>query len=105
MRDFIHIDDCINGSVTMMDKIDDGSAVNLSTGLYTSFIEFAGLAAELCGYSPEVRGMSDKPAGVHARGGDTTLQRALGFTAKIEFATGVKRALDYYYTHRVCAGL
>ena len=105
MRDFIHIDDCVAGAVKMMDKIEDGSSVNLSTGVYTSFIEFASLAARLCGYSPEVRGMSDKPAGVHARGGDTTLQRALGFTPTIEFATGVGRALDYYFTHKACASL
>ena len=96
MRDFIHIDDCVVGAVATMDKIDDGDAVNLSTGIYTSFIEFARKAAELCGYAPEVRGMSDKPAGVHARGGDTQKQKALGFTHSIDFSTGIRRALDYY---------
>jgi GDP-L-fucose synthase len=96
MRDFIHIDDCVAGAIATMDKISDGNAVNLSTGIYTSFIGFAGLAAKLCGYSPEVRGMSQQPAGVHARGGDTQKQIALGFEYKIDFATGVKRALDYY---------
>jgi nucleoside-diphosphate-sugar epimerase len=96
MRDFIHIDDCVAGAVATMDKIEDGDAVNLSTGLYISFIEFARMAAELVGYRPEVRGMSDKPAGVHARGGDTAKQKALGFTYTIDFATGVRRALNYY---------
>jgi GDP-L-fucose synthase len=96
MRDFIHIDDCVAGVVATMDKIHDGDAVNLSTGIYTSFIEFARIAAKLCGYSPEVRGMSEKPTGVYARGGDTQKQRTLGFKYKIDFATGVKRALDYY---------
>ena len=67
-----------------------------STGIFTSFIEFARMAAELCGYRPEVRGMSDKPAGVHARGGDTQKQKALGFTHSIDFSTGIRRALDYY---------
>ncbi len=62
-----------------MDKIDDGDAVNLSTGIFTSFIDFARLAAELVGYRPVVRGMSDKPVGVHACGGDTSKQNALGF--------------------------
>ena len=96
MRDFIHIDDCVAGVIATMDKIHDGNAVNLSTGIYTSFIEFARMAAKLCGYSPEVRGMSDQPAGVHARGGDTRKQMALGFKYEIDFATGIKRALDYY---------
>jgi nucleoside-diphosphate-sugar epimerase len=96
MRDFIHIDDCVMGVVATMDQIDNSDAVNLSTGIYTSFIEFARLAAEQCGYSPEVRGMSDQPGGVYARGGDTAKQKELGFKYKIDFPTGIKRALHYY---------
>lgn len=100
MRDFIHIEDCVRGVIATMDKIDDGDAINLSTGLYTSFIDFARMAAELSGYKPEVRGMSGQPAGVHARGGDTTKQRSLGFTHTIDFHTGIARALDYYEKRR-----
>jgi GDP-L-fucose synthase len=96
MRDFIHIDDCVEGVLTTMDKIDDAGALNLSTGIFTSFIEFARLAAGLAGYNPEVKGMSDKPAGVHARAGDTTKQHALGFKHKVGFEQGVKRALEWY---------
>ncbi|MFP5231717.1 MAG: NAD-dependent epimerase/dehydratase family protein [Acidobacteriota bacterium] len=96
MRDFIHIDDCIDGIMATVDAIDDGEAVNLSTGILTSFLEFAAMAAEIAGYHPEVRGMSDKPEGVHARGGDTAKQRSLGFEAKIPFRAGIQRALDYH---------
>jgi len=95
MRDFIHIEDCIDGVMTMMDKIDDGDAVNLSTGVLTSFVDFVRLAAELAGYEPEVRGRSDQPEGVFARGGDTAKQAALGFSAKTSFRQGVARALEY----------
>ena len=96
MRDFIHIDDCVDGIMATVDQIDDANAVNLSTGLLTSFIEFAKLAAEIAGYRPEVKGLSDKPAGVHARGGDTTKQAKLGFRHKIDFRTGIERALNYH---------
>src|SRR4029079_2159446 len=78
MRDFIHIDDCVAGVIATMDKIHDGDAVNLSTGIYTSFIEFALMAAKTCGYLPEVTGMSEQPSGVHARGGDIQKQQELG---------------------------
>ncbi len=98
MRDFIHIDDCVDGVMTTMDRIDDGAAVNLSTGILTSFKEFARKAAAIAGYEPEINGMSDKPEGVFARGGDTAKQVALGFTAKISFQEGIARALDYYST-------
>lgn len=96
MRDFIHIDDCIEGVLTTVDQINDASALNLSTGIYTSFIEFAQIAAELCGFSPEVTGTSDKPEGVFARGGDTTHQRELGFSHTISFREGIQRAITHY---------
>lgn len=96
MRDFIHIDDCIEGVLTTMDKIEDASALNLSTGIYTSFIEFAQIAAELCGFKPEIKGASNKPEGVFARGGDTTRQRKFGFAHTINFRDGIAQALKYY---------
>lgn len=100
MRDFIHIADCVAGVIATMDKIDDGDALNLSTGIYTSFIEFARMAAEVCGYRPVVSGMSDKPGGVHARGGETKKQEAFGFKYSLSFRTGIERALDYYNSVR-----
>ncbi|OGC09010.1 hypothetical protein A3F86_01330 [candidate division WOR-1 bacterium RIFCSPLOWO2_12_FULL_45_9] len=96
MRDFIHIDDCIDAVLNTMDKIDDASAVNLATGIYTSFIEFAQMAAQVCGYSPEVRGTTDKPGGVFARAGEVAKLRQLGYTHKIHFKEGIEKALDYY---------
>lgn len=96
MRDFIHIDDCVNGVLITMDKINDGSAVNLSTGILTSFKEFASMAANLVGYDPSIIGTSSKPEGVFARGGDTTLQKHLGFEHSCSFEEGIARALQFY---------
>ena len=95
MRDFIHIEDCVTGILGTVDKIDNADALNLSTGIFTSFIDFARLAAEIAGYRPEVKGLSDKPAGVHARAGDTTKQKQYGFTATLPFRAGIERAFDY----------
>ncbi|MBV8887462.1 MAG: GDP-mannose 4,6-dehydratase, partial [Chroococcidiopsidaceae cyanobacterium CP_BM_RX_35] len=96
MRDFIHIEDCVDGVFQTMDKFENCEAINLSTGIYTSFKEFAKMAAEVCGYKPDVRGMSDKPSGVFARGGDTQKQKKLNFTYKIDFKSGIERAIKYY---------
>jgi nucleoside-diphosphate-sugar epimerase len=95
MRDFIHIEDCISGILQTMDRIDDAGAVNLSTGIYTSFKQLAALAAEVCGYTPEIIGLSNKPSGVFARAGDTTLQQELGFVPQISLRSGVERAMGY----------
>jgi len=96
MRDFIYIEDCVDGVLQTMDQIDDGGAINLSTGILTSFKELARMAANLAGYNPVVTGMSDKPEGVFARGGDTTRQRNLGFTASTSLRQGLERALSYF---------
>jgi len=96
MRDFIHIDDCIDGIFLMMGIMEPNDAVNLSTGKLTSFKEFASLASNLAGFNPEVSGTSSKPEGVFARGGDTTLQLEMKFKPKISFEDGIKRALDYF---------
>ena len=95
MRDFIHIEDCVDGVLTTKDAVKDGSAINLSTGLFTSFVQLASMAARLAGYSPEVVGTSDKPEGVFARAGDPSLQKQLGFVAKIPLEEGIKKALAF----------
>jgi len=96
MRDFIHIDDCVEGILRTMDKIDDAGAINLATGIYTSFIDFAKIAADLCGYKPQVNGTSDKPEGVFARAGDPTKLKTLGFEYRLDFKSGIEKALNLY---------
>lgn len=96
MRDFIHIEDCVDGTMATMEAIDDGRALNLSTGIYTSFKEVARLAAEAVGYSPEVVGLTSQPSGVFARAGDTTRQAELGFRAKRTLAEGISDAVKWY---------
>ena len=39
-----------------MDLINDGSAVNLSTGKLTTFIDFAKYACEILGINPKIQG-------------------------------------------------
>lgn len=95
MRDFIHIEDCIRGILHTLDRKNDGSAINLSTGVLTSFKAFAWKAAGCVGYAPEIEGTSDKPEGVFARGGDTALQKSLGFEYQITLDEGIRRGIDF----------
>ncbi len=96
MRDFIHIEDCVNGIFQTMDKVHNCEALNLSTGIFTSFIEFAKKASNIVSFNPKIIGMSDKPAGVFARAGSTSKQELYGFCAQIDLQKGLERALQYY---------
>lgn len=95
MRDFIHIEDCVDGVLATMDRIDDGGALNLSSGEYISFKRLAGLIAEKIGYAPRVVGTSNTPEGVFARAGDTTRQRDFGFRPSRGLEQGIQAVLGH----------
>ena len=95
MRDFIYIEDCVDGVLKTMDSIDNADALNLSTGVYTSFKQFAKLTAQIVGFDPAVKGTAATPSGVFARGGDTAKQKAAGFVATTTFDEGIRRMVKF----------
>ena len=95
MRDFIHIDDCVMGVIKTMDKIDNGEAINLSTGKYTSFIEFLKISRDIIGNDFKIVTKKSKPVGVFARGGCTKKQRKLGFKYQVDLKLGIDRGINY----------
>src|SRR5262245_40159369 len=71
-RDFVHIDDCVDAMLAILDGVSDGSGVNIGSGKLTTFIEVARLFADLAGYKPEIVALADKPVGVQKRYADTS---------------------------------
>lgn len=95
MRDFIHINDIVFGSLKIAKKIKNGTAINLSTGKYTNFITLAKIALKvLKKKNVRVIGNSNKPEGVFARGGCTKLQRSLNFIPKIKLYKGIINSIN-----------
>lgn len=66
VRDIIHIDDVIDVSLTAVEH-DVQDPFNCGTGIPTSFTAIAHMAAHAVGYSPTVKVLDDKPAGVAYR--------------------------------------
>jgi UDP-glucose 4-epimerase len=95
-RDFIYIEDCIVAMQKAIEKISDGSAVNIGSGKLTTFIEVAQTYAEIAGYSPKIQPLSDMPEGVFARHGSPKKAfDVLGFSPK----TNLKEGLTIVYDH------
>lgn len=92
-RDFIHIDDCIQGVIKTMDSL-NGQAMNLSTGIGTSFDEFVALAGKVVGRELKINHLTDKPEGVHTRVGDTKKQLSLGFMYTVSLEEGITRYIN-----------
>jgi nucleoside-diphosphate-sugar epimerase len=93
-RDFVHIDDCVEAMFRVLDRVSDGSAVNIGSGRLTTFLQVAALFAEIEGYAPQIRPLADKPVGVHTRFADTTRSRELlQWEPSITIRQGFERVL------------
>ena len=92
VRDFIHIDDVVGAVLAALDQ-DVTGPVNLCTGVPTSFSQLAARAAEIAGYRPEIKVLSDQPAGVARRVGDPTLMRSF-YTPRVGLDEILRRCID-----------
>lgn len=94
-RDFVHIDDILDITLLAMDKISDGTAINIGHGKLTSFLELIEIFTEFAGYKPTVKQLLDKPVGVHSRYSDMTwVKENLGWQPKISIKEGMRRVYE-----------
>ena len=91
-RDFVHIDDVLDCTLLAMDKIHDGTAINIGMGKLTSFRELIEVFCEIAGYKTEIKCLLDKPVGVHSRYCSIDyVKEHLGWTPKISIEEGMRR--------------
>ena len=76
-RDFVHIDDCITAMLLAVERISDGSGINIGTGKLTTFLEVAAIFAKLAGSDAAVQPTIGKPVGVQSRYCDPTRMQQL----------------------------
>ncbi|GHB37195.1 epimerase [Mongoliitalea lutea] len=94
-RDFVHIDDVLDCIEVAMNKIHDGTAINIGQGILTSFRDLIEIFCELAGYQPEIKPLLDKPVGVHSRYCDMSwVKENLGWEPKISIREGMKRVYE-----------
>jgi GDP-L-fucose synthase len=104
LRDFIYIDDAIEAALIAKDKITSGDALNLGSGVGTSFRRLAEITCEVLGYHAPVVNDPSKPEGVFARVGDC--QRMLSYyQPKVTLKEGIERTYEYQNSGRVPARL
>ena len=88
-----------------MDKIHDGTAINIGQGVLTSFRELISLFCGFAEYNPEIKPLLDKPVGVHSRYCDMTwVKENLGWEPKISIKEGMKRVYDAVKIKEIAQG-
>ncbi|MDX2069278.1 MAG: NAD-dependent epimerase/dehydratase family protein, partial [Haliscomenobacter sp.] len=94
-RDFVHIDDVLDCVEVAMDKIHNGTAINIGMGRLSSFREIIEVFCSFAGYKPTIKPLLDKPVGVHSRYCNMDfVKETLGWEAKISLEEGLRRVYD-----------
>lgn len=92
VRDWIHIDDIVEGTLATISQCDPG-IWNLCSGRPTSFNEFAEIVTSMVGYKPQIEHKLDAPVGVQYRVGDPTKSHLI-YVPRVSLEAGIHRALS-----------
>ncbi len=96
-REFLYVEDAAEGIVLATERYEKSDPVNLGSGKETTIKALVDLIAELADYEGEIVWDSSKPDGQPSRNLDTTKARIeFGFEAKIDFAEGLRRTINWY---------
>ena len=96
-REFLYVDDCVDGLVLAAERFDGPEPVNLGTAREISIRELAELIADVVGYEGRIVWDTEKPNGQPRRSVDGTRARELfGFEATTSFREGLERTVAWY---------
>ncbi|HET8892597.1 MAG TPA: GDP-L-fucose synthase [Gaiellaceae bacterium] len=103
-REFLYVEDCVEGLVLAAERYDGAEPVNLGTGIEISVRELAETVAELSGFEGEIEWDPSRPNGQPRRRLDVSRAEELfGFRASTSFRDGLARTIEWYRTTRVAA--
>jgi GDP-L-fucose synthase len=96
-REFLYVDDCVEGLLLAAERYDAPDPVNLGTGEEISIAALAGTIAELMGYEGTIEWDTSKPNGQPRRKLDTSrAEERFGFRASVPLREGLRRTIEWY---------
>ena len=96
-REFLYVDDCVEGLVAAADRYDGAEPVNLGTGAEISIRDLAELVAEVTGFEGRVVWDASMPNGQPRRSLDASKARELfGWEARTPLRDGLERTVAWY---------
>jgi GDP-L-fucose synthase len=96
-REFLYVDDCVDGLLLAADRYDRPEPVNLGTGVETTIRELAETIADVTGFTGEIVWDTSMPNGQPRRSLDTSRAAELfGFRARTSLREGLTQTLAWY---------
>lgn len=94
-RDFVHVIDLVEATVKRAQRGTTGyAAMNIATGVETSFVKIAQMCAEIADYDPEIITDESKPEGVTRRFGYAG-RMLVHHKPQIDLYTGLERVMAW----------
>jgi GDP-L-fucose synthase len=99
-REFLYVDDCVEGLVLAANRYDGADPVNLGAGKEIAIRDLAELIADVTGFEGRITWDESKPNGQPRRSVDATRARELfGFEARTPLREGLERTVAWYREH------
>jgi GDP-L-fucose synthase len=96
-REFLYVDDCVEGLVLAADRYDGADPVNLGAGKEISIRELAEVVADVTSFGGRIEWDTSKPNGQPRRSVDASRARELfGFEARTSLRDGLERTVAWY---------
>jgi GDP-L-fucose synthase len=96
-REFLYVDDCVDGLVLAAARYDGAEPVNLGSAREISIRDLAELIAEVTGFEGGISWDTEKPNGQPRRSVDAGRARELfGFEARTPLRAGIERTVAWY---------
>jgi GDP-L-fucose synthase len=99
-REFLYVEDCVDGLVLAAERYDGPEPVNLGAGKEISIRELAELVADVVGFQGKIVWDTSMPNGQPRRSVDASRARELfGFEARTPLREGLERTVAWYREH------
>ena len=96
-REYLYVEDCVEGLVLAAERYDGPDPVNLGTGVETTIRETVELVAEAVGFEGRIVWDATMPNGQPRRSLDATRAAELfGFRAQVPLREGIRRTVEWY---------
>ena len=100
MREFLHVDDCADAVVHLMQVYSDAEHVNVGSGEDLSIYDLARLVAEIVGFQGEIVRDESKPDGTPRKLMSGNKLRSLGWRPRITLQDGIADTYRWFLEER-----
>lgn len=96
LREFLHVSDLARACLLLLEKYDDGEAINIGSGQEITIGKLAILIANVIGFNGELSFNSDRPNGTPRKLLNSSKISNLGWKPTIELETGISSTYDWF---------